>query len=101
MEILTKYTRFSLTAFGAWPGQKNEKLCKGLFIICFLCVIFCLFLPQTIKMLQVWNNFDLLSNILCTAELTFFIAITKMVVLFVSKNSRYILKIEYIQKKRN
>lgn len=97
MDVLTKFTRMNLAAFGAWPDQKNDKLSLGLFIICFLCLLLGVFLPQTFKMFQVWNDFDLLSNVLCTAELSVFIAAAKMVVIFFSKESMYFSRVSIIK----
>ncbi|XP_051164867.1 uncharacterized protein LOC127283815 [Leptopilina boulardi] len=91
LELLSKYARINLTKFGAWPRQKNKKLSKCLFYVCLFTLLFGVFLPQTFQALQVWKNFELLSNVLCTAELTIVIAITKMIVLFYKKKKITIL----------
>ncbi|XP_051164869.1 uncharacterized protein LOC127283817 [Leptopilina boulardi] len=84
-KALTTFSRITLGSFGAWPTQKNKKLSRSLFIISLLCVLFGVFIPQGCRLFQVWKDLDRLTNVLCTAELPYLVALIKMVVLYRNK----------------
>lgn len=75
---------------GVWPTSKNENLAKFLFIVTFTFTFFSVFLPQAIRLIQIWGDLDLTSNILSTAELPFTVALIKMIVLLYNKESMHI-----------
>lgn len=89
LEVLMRISRLSLSSVGAWPLYANKTLSRILFFISYLIVTFTVFIPQGIKLIQVRDNLDQISQILSTAELPFLIALTKMSVLYYNKESLY------------
>ncbi|XP_051164628.1 odorant receptor 4-like [Leptopilina boulardi] len=85
LESFSSFSRISIGTFGAWPTQKNEKLSKCLFIISLFFLAFGVFIPQSIRVFQVWGDMDRLSNVLCVAELPYLVAFIKMIVLYRNK----------------
>ncbi|XP_043466426.1 uncharacterized protein LOC122501198 [Leptopilina heterotoma] len=75
----------SISTFGACPTQKNKTISRGLFTISLFCVLFGVVIPQFCRIFQVWQDLDRLSNVLCSAELAFIVASTKMIVLYRNK----------------
>ncbi|XP_051164625.1 odorant receptor 4-like isoform X2 [Leptopilina boulardi] len=55
-----------------------------------------LVLPQAIRLIQIWGNLDLISQILSTAELPFTVALIKMIVLLYNKEKMSNLLLSFI-----
>ncbi|XP_051164866.1 uncharacterized protein LOC127283814 [Leptopilina boulardi] len=86
-EDLMKYSRICLSMSGAWPSNKNKKLSKMLFLINITIITICVLIPQSIKLITVRDNFDLLTQTLSTAELPYLVVLTKMIVLYYNKKN--------------
>lgn len=88
-----KYSYNSLVLIGLWPisSCKYKQIVNFQSIFSFLFLTFSLVIPQGLRLIQVWGDLDLTSNVLCTAELPYLVALTKMIVLFFNKKRMYIV----------
>lgn len=85
LDFFTKYSYNSLVLIGLWPDCKYKQMAVFQCIFSFLFLTFSLVIPQALRLLQVWGDLDLTSNVLCTAELPYLVALTKMMVLFYNR----------------
>ncbi|XP_043466417.1 odorant receptor 4-like [Leptopilina heterotoma] len=84
LDYFTKYSYNSLVLIGFWPVPtcKYKQVINFQCIFSFLFLTFSLVIPQGFRLTQVWGDIDLMSNVLCTAELPFLVALSKMIILF-------------------
>ncbi|XP_043466429.1 odorant receptor 4-like [Leptopilina heterotoma] len=98
LEYFSTYSRASLGMLGVWPEptRKNKTLAKFFFVLTFGFTFFSVVLPQAIRLIQIWGNLDLISQILSTAELPFTVALIKMIVLLYNKEKMSNLLLSFI-----
>ncbi|XP_051164634.1 odorant receptor 13a-like, partial [Leptopilina boulardi] len=66
----TSICKISLKIIGIWPDEKSEgflTFCRV--VIIFICITFFIILSQTMKLIMIWGDIEIMSEILCKVEL--------------------------------